>query len=290
MLIETDKSTRLALLLFALTVLPAHAEPVYPWLDGSPPSGTLADRIAPPSGFRRVPASNGSFGAWLRGLPLQPGRPAVRLFDGRLKGNQEAHHAVVRIDVGSRDLQQCADAVMRLRAEYLHARGCEGDVAFRFTSGDLASWTGWQSGLRPQVRGNSVAWRRTARPDATYASFRRYLDTVFNYAGSASLEKELNRVADPARVEIGDVFIRGGFPGHAVIVADVAEGPGGERVFLLAQSYMPAQEIHVLRNPGSSSSPWYRAASRGPLTTPEWDFRHEDLRRFPAPRTCPSRD
>lgn len=59
------------------------------------------------------------------------------------------------------------------------------------------------------------------------------------------------------------------------------------RVFLLLQSYMPAQEIHVLRNPADAASPWYRAASSGPLETPEWSFRHENLRRFAAP-PCPS--
>ena len=56
-------------------------------------------------------------------------------------------------------------------------------------------------------------------------------------------------------------------------------------MFLLAQSYMPAQEIQILRNP-VAESPWYRAAASGPLPTPEWPFRYEELRRFPAPRSC----
>ena len=49
-------------------------------------------------------------------------------------------------------------------------------------------------------------------------------------------------------IEIGDVFIQGGFPGHAIIVVDLAENEVGEKCFLVAQSYMPAQEIHVLKN------------------------------------------
>jgi hypothetical protein len=265
---------------------PAAAQPTYGWLTGAAPGGTLAERTAPPPGFRRLPAPAGSFGVWLRGLPLFPGRPSVHLYDGRLKGNQEAHVAVVRIDVGARDLQQCADAVMRLRAEYLWSRGCAADIDFRLTSGDRAAWTDWRSGMRPRVRGNRVEWRPGERSDGSYASFRRYLDAVYNWAGSASLEKQLNRVTDPSRVEIGDVVIHGGFPGHAVLVVDVAEGPRGERAFLLAQSYMPAQEIQILRNPETPGSPWYRAAASGPLPTPEWPFRHEELRRFPAPRSC----
>jgi hypothetical protein len=82
------------------------------------------------------------------------------------------------------------------------------------------------------------------------------------------------------------VFIQGGFPGHAVLVADVAEDARGRRAFLLVQSYMPAQEVHVLRNPAAPASPWYTARSSGVLETPEWVFRFADLRRFPAPRSC----
>jgi hypothetical protein len=131
------------------------------------------------------------------------------------------------------------------------------------------------------VQGSRVSWARTAPADSSYASFRRYLDTVFTYAGSLSLEKELAPVGDPGAIEIGDVFIRGGSPGHAVIVVDVAANAAGERAFLIAQSYMPAQEMHVLRNP-VSSSPWYPAVRAGDLVTPEWTFRRAELRRFPG--------
>lgn len=129
--------------------------------------------------------------------------------------------------------------------------------------------------------GNEVTWARSAAPDEGYRSFRRYLDTVFAYAGSASLERDLMPVNDPSRPRAGDVFVRGGYPGHAVLVVDVARDAIGQRAFLLAQSFMPAQDIHVLRSPGELD-PWYLARSAGPLQTPEWLFDHTDLRRFPA--------
>ena len=45
----------------------------------------------------------------------------------------------------------------------------------------------------------------------------------------------------------GDVFIKGGSPGHAVIVVDVAIYPQtGKKVFLLAQSYLLAHQIQIL--------------------------------------------
>ena len=81
--------------------------------------------------------------------------------------------------------------------------------------------------------------------------------------------------------EAGDVFIQGGFPGHAVLVADVAEDAGGRRVFLLLQSFMPAQDVHVLANPTSPGTPWYPALANGDFDTPEWRFSRSDLRRFP---------
>ena len=266
------------LCLVSITAAPA---PV-PWHDAS--VETLAQRFAPPAGLHRVEVPPESFGAWLRRLPLRPAGAPVRLFDGRLKDNQAAHVAVLALDVGARDLQQCADAVIRLRAEYLREAGHEGDVCFRFTSGDAAPWSRWRAGERPVVR-RKVRWEPRAAADASYASFRAYLDAVFEYAGTASLARELRGVALVEPVAPGDVFIRGGSPGHAVLVVDVAAGPAGERVFLLAQSYMPAQEIQVLRNP-AGDSPWYATDPSGPLVTPEWTFAFSERRRFAA-SGCP---
>jgi hypothetical protein len=83
-------------------------------------------------------------------------------------------------------------------------------------------------------------------------------------------------------VRIGDVFIRGGFPGHAVIVVDAAENRRtGKRVILLAQGFMPAQDMHVLVNPSSPApGPWYEADFGDTLRTPHWTFRRNELRRF----------
>ena len=83
-------------------------------------------------------------------------------------------------------------------------------------------------------------------------------------------------------MKIGDVFIRGGFPGDAVIVVNMAErADTGERLFLLAQSYMPAQDIHLLRNPTDAElSPWYPLTFGDRLRTPEYTFRRDELKRF----------
>lgn len=256
---------------------------VYPWLKNKPYE-SLESRVEPPAGFRRVRLPKGSFGEWLRKLPMRPGRGTVRLHDGQRKSDQTVHHAVFEIDVGRANLQQCADAIIRLRAEFLRSRGCRDGIAFHFTSGDLCSWSRWRAGYRPKVRGNRVTWAITAGSDASYANFRKYLNAVFTYAGTLSLAKELKPVKNRTAVMPGDVFIHGGSPGHAVLVVDVAAKPTGERVFLLAQSYMPAQDVHLLKNPGSRIGPWYPAEQSGSLDTPEWSFRYEDLKRFPPVR------
>lgn len=251
----------------------------YRWHKAYNPVQSIRNRIRPPEGYQRKPAAKGSFAHWLRMLPLKPGRPEVMLYNGQPKGNQDAQYAVVDIDVGNKDLQQCADAVMRLRAEYLLATGQTDQIHFNYTSGDRCDWTRYAGGERLEVRGSQVRWVSGGAPDDSYENFRRYLRQVFTYAGTASLSRELLTRHNQVEVEPGDVFIQGGFPGHAVIVVDVAHPDQGPPAIMLAQSYMPAQDIHVLRNPVDDGlSPWFVLGTTDRLYTPEWTFDWADLR------------
>jgi hypothetical protein len=222
---------------------------------------TLADSIPVPNGFERIRAAPGSFAEWLRNLPLNPPGTPVRLYDGRLKWSQDKHVAVIDIDTGTRDLQQCADAVMRLRAEYLLSMGRTRDIVFHDSKGKRMAFHG---------------------SEKNYSDFRRYMNRVFTYAGSYSLARELKAVP-VTDIQIGDVFIQGGFPGHAVLVIDMAVSRAGrEKIFLLMQSFMPAQDMHILRNlKAPDDSPWFRLpAPGGSLVTPEWIFPAKALKRF----------
>ena len=257
----------------------------YPWLEQNRSGQSLMERLPAPDGYHRIQVKNGSFADWLRHLPLKKEHAPVRLYDGTLKPRQDVHFAVVNLDVGGRDLQQCADAVIRLRAEYLFSIRALSGIRFRFSSGHMADYRQWAAGYRPRISGQSVTWIPSAAPDQSYDNFRRYLNTVFIYAGSHSLERQLSRVPDIGDMRIGDVFIQGGFPGHAVMVLDMAEDKQqGHKVFLLGQSYMPAQDFHILRNPGNPEwSPWYPLDFGERLVTPEWEFGAGDLRRFESP-------
>jgi hypothetical protein len=244
---------------------------------------SLRERIPPPVGYVRAPLAAGSFGAWLRELPLEPGHSVVHLYDGTAKASQSLHVAVIAIDVGKRDLQQCADAVIRLRAEYMFANGQAETVCFRAVSGDAMPYASYRRGLRPP-KGRASPWTAQAAPDPSWTGFRTYLDRVFGIANTASLARELEAVRDPRSVTAGDVYIEGahgGRFGHAVLVLDVAQNAAGERVFLIAQSYMPAQDMHVLINPHEPQlGAWYRSPADGSLETPEWSFPSGSLRRF----------
>lgn len=241
----------------------------------------LVGEIPPPPGYQRVVQAPGSFGNYLRQLPIKQQNNTVLLYNGRTKPKQHAQYAVLQIDVGKQNLQQCADAVMRLRAEYLYREGRHTDIHFHFTNGMLVDFQRYAQGWRVLVQGNKTTWVHSAQPDAGYASFRRYLDLVFTYAGTASLAKELEPVATYRKLEIGDVLIEAGSPGHAVLVVDVAENPFGQRVCMLLQSFMPAQEMHVLQNPESPQQPWYFLPENEEIDTPEWTFPAASLRRFP---------
>ena len=247
------------------------------WLDPAR-RDALVDRFAPPPGHLRIAAPAGAFGSWLRALPLRPSGAPILLHTGQPRGTQSGAAAIVDIDVGRADLQQCADAIIRLRAEYLRASGRQHALAFRFTNGERYAYADYLQGRRPTPRGNTITWVSARASDDTRAAFRAWLDIVFTYAGTISLARELARVDDPTWIEPGDVLIQPGSPGHAIVAVDVAEREG-RRVALFAQSFMPAQSIHVLRGPLAGA--WYPIARDAPIDTPDWRFVATDLKRFP---------
>lgn len=241
---------------------------------------TVAGRIRPPEGFERLKPESGSFGEFLQNLPLKPHGTRVRYYDGNVKP-WDVHAAVIDLDVGERDLQQCADAVIRLRAEYLYSKGLYDQIHFNFTNGFNAEYKKWMEGYRIRVSGNDARWVKQKDRDTGYGCFREYLDMVFTYAGTLSLSEEMERI-DLQELKPGDVFLKGGSPGHCVIVVDMAVDPErGEKVFIIAQSYMPAQDIHILKNPSKrDGDPWYPLDFGDELVTPEWTFTADQVYRF----------
>lgn len=247
----------------------------------NPKGTTLQTRILPPTGFQRKKSDENSFAGYLRQLPLKPHGSKVTLYNGRTKPNYGVYDAVVDLEIGKKDLHQCADAVMRLQAEYLWEQKQYDKIHFNFTNGFRVDYTEWMKGKRIVIKGNSTYWTQAGNSSNTYDDFWKYMEIIFSYAGTLSLSKELKPI-NIDDIKIGDVFIQGGSPGHAIIVVDLAVNPTtNKKVFLLAQSYMPAQEIQILKNSNDNSiSPWYPVGTGQKLVTPEWTFDKSDLKRF----------
>ena len=214
------------------------------------------EEIPLPGNYKRIAVQKGSFAEWMRTIRFKKDN-RVYLYNGKLKPNQSAHFVVLDIPVGKKNLQQCADAIMRLRAEYLFNKKKYNEISFFDNSGKEYKWS----------------------EGADRTGFENYLEKVFGWCGSASLEKQLNPVNDLTKILPGDVFIKGGFPGHAMIVIDVAIDGNGQKVFMLAQSYMPAQDIHIVKNPlDKKLNPWYAVCSSEQIITPEYKFHRSNLR------------
>ena len=87
----------------------------YHYLPNQKERPRLSANFDVPLGYERVSVETGSFGEWLRHLPLSADNQ-VRSHRGDKIVAPNA--AVVELDLGRGNLQQCADSILRLYAEY----------------------------------------------------------------------------------------------------------------------------------------------------------------------------
>ena len=241
---------------------------------------TVFQRVKTPLGFSRENYDSLSWPHFLQNLPLFSHGSLIKDFNNKPIANQNSHAAVINYDVGSKDLQQCADAIIRLRAEYLFSTGNFSQIQFKFTSGDNYSWLDHSQGIRPKVRGNKVAFEKVSSEDKSYENFRKYLDIIFTYAGTISLNRDLKVVSRSSNFEIGDVIVKPGSPGHAVFIVDRAKNENGEYIYLLAQGYTPAQSIHIINNIQKDLAPWFKLSKSGSISSNRYHFSKPNIRRF----------
>lgn len=266
---------------------PSWRREAYPWLEDracAPQSieGTIADRIAPPKGFSRVKVEPGSFGAWLRVLPLRPRGPVVDYRGRTVLAEDDARMAaVIALDEGRADLQQCADSIVRLFAEWQWSQGRR-DASFKAASGAAMPFSRWIAGERPSADGTKLVWKGGARASdrEDHGAFRAYLDAVFTWANTGALARDAHKTGiDELRP--GDFFVLAGAPGHAVLVLDVVVSASGQCRAMLGQGYMPAQSFHVLRP--APTEVWFAIdPAAGGVETPFWPapFPWSSLRRL----------
>jgi hypothetical protein len=149
------------MLLFVSCSSPADHIPQEEMQEEQPaaPAPGRVGSIPLPKGYIRIDAEQDSYVQYLRRIPLKKDN-TVYLYNGIRKNNQQAQYAVLDIDAGDKDLQQCADAVMRIRAEYLFSREQFPSIAFRFTNGFLCDYEHYAQGYRLSWKGNSCTWVR----------------------------------------------------------------------------------------------------------------------------------
>ena len=155
-----------------------------------------------------------SWAYFLQHLPQSKGN--ILDYQGRPIVNQEKHFALINYDVGTKDLQQCADALIRIRAEYLFSQKRFDEIGFHFTNGTFYSWDAWCRGCRPvfATPGGRQSFMEAALPrEKTHASLRSYLNVIYAYAGTVSLCKELQPTG---KLDIGTVII---YPATPAIAA-----------------------------------------------------------------------
>lgn len=245
-----------------------------------PEGMTLEGRVTVPKGYTRIPAETGSFLEFMRNYAMKPDGSPVLLYDRTEKYNQSAQFAVLDMPVFDSDLQQCADSIMRAYAEYFRSIDAHDKIAFHLTNGFLMDYPTWRSGKRLSVDGNKVKWVSKASYDESEEAFYLYLNYVMMYAGTLSLDEESTPI-EIGQLQAGDMFLKGGSPGHCVMVADMAKDSDGNVCFLLAQGYMPAQDFHILKNPLHETDPWYYVSElEYPLVTPEYVFPVGSLKRW----------
>lgn len=219
---------------------------------------TIKSRVNIPEGYKRVEYPKGSFEAYLRNYKLKAFGSKIINYDNTEYFWQRGHIGILEVPVPKNGLQQCADALIRIRSEYLWDHNRKDDIGFNFTSGHYCSWKKYAEGYRPKISGNKVSFHKTASANHTKDNFYKYLNLIYTYSGTLSLYNELKSVK-AKDLKIGDMLIKGGSPGHIVILCDEVINDKGEKLFLLFQGNTPAQSVHLVKNlTDSSISPWYK--------------------------------
>lgn len=218
------------------------------------------ENIPLPPGYERLKVAASSFGEWLRKLPLRANN-TIYLYNHQPKSDQSDHYAVIDISTGNEDLQQCADAIMRLRAEYFYSRHEYSSIHFPAGNKTIFNFGEFVKGERYFLHDGTLGkhYINNISECSSHECLMQFLRWVFIYCGTYTVDEQTRPVDNLNDIMPGDVFVKAGSPGHAMIVADIAiEKSTGKKIFLLAQGFMPAQDMHIVKNKENSTlSPWY---------------------------------
>jgi Domain of unknown function (4846) len=256
---------------------------MYPWKRRTTGYSPISKRIPTPKGYKRVILKKRSYQYYLRHLPLLPPGTKVKDYKGNVLHGSDVAAAVIDMDVGKRDLQQCMDTIQRVRGEYYWSVDKSSKVTFRFGSSiGYFGWAKWRRGFRPVRKGRRWKLVKKRSTSNSYKNFRRYLVYISAMTGTVNSTRE-KKVKTLKDLKAGDYFVHPApsavIYGHAVIIVDIAKNSKGKVKALIAQGYTPAQDFHVITSPGKKI--WYDIDPKTIINTPLWPgFKWSDLRRF----------
>lgn len=119
---------------------------------------TIKTRVKVLDGFKRKQPQPGSFSSYIQSYRLMSAAAKVINYDGKPYVYQAVHVGVLEVPVPKNGLQQCADALIRLRTEYLWEQDRKEEIGYNFTSGHYCSWLKYADGYRPKINGNKVTF------------------------------------------------------------------------------------------------------------------------------------
>tara|TARA_R110001592_G_scaffold243631_1_gene504638 strand:- start:496 stop:1197 length:702 start_codon:yes stop_codon:yes gene_type:complete len=211
---------------------------------------TISNTFTIPKGYERLDTLG--YSKWIINQTIKLNEK-VFMYDGSSKpGLNYIYIAKFDYNIGTKDLHHCADAAIYNNAKYLYDSGQYSKIKYHFTNGKLYSYN--------------------------KKDFIKYIEKIWIFAGSWSLKKYDTENVNIKNIKSGDIFIVGGFPGHVVSVVDVVVNNSGHKKYMLSQSYMPAQEQHILLNPKGGI--WYDLHLTKNIKTPQYTFTVKQLRRF----------
>jgi len=242
--------------------------------------------ISPPSkDFYRIEVKKNSFADFLRKLSLKkPGSNVVNYRGGVFKSGADTSVAfVVDMDIAGRRLEQCMDILIRLYAEYLWGKKQMANFILPLPGGHWLEWQDWKMGFRPVFKGIDVSMFRSAQPDSSHQSYTAFLNTIYSESHTQQFYHAYQPI-ERREVKIGDIIIKKGTKGHAIMIMDLTKNEHGQMMALIGNGDTPACQFFLLNY--KTKNPWIPLNfDQETLTLPlkrkmTWD----GLRRFSLPK------
>lgn len=221
---------------------------VIPFITNLAHSQTVIGEISLPSyDYKRIEIEKNSFAEYLRNLPLkEKGSDVINYRGGIFKSSSDTSVAyVVNMNIMGRRLEQCMDILVRLYAEYLWSVKQIDSLILPLPGGYWLQWSDWRSGLRPVFNGIKMKMQRSIQHANLEKNYQSYLNIIYNeshtqqfFYAYQSLRRE--------NVQIGDIIIKKGTKGHAVMIVDLAKNKEGELIALIGNGDTPACQLFLL--------------------------------------------